>query len=135
MNVAKWIFRIFTTLFTLLTLMAVGMYMFNFDEVAKVFVRLGYPPMLMLPLGTAKVLGLIAIWTRVSPTLKNLAYAGFTFELTLAAIGHLMVADGGVTGPLMSATLLAFSFFSQRKLPHRELSFMTQQKAEQVPAQ
>jgi len=54
---------------------------------------LGYPLYFMKLLGAAKLLGIVAIVTGLSPTLKEWAYAGFTFEVCGAIASHVSVAD------------------------------------------
>jgi DoxX-like family len=57
-------------------------------------VHLGYPLYLMRILGLAKVLGAVAIVSGRSRTLKEWAYAGYTFDLLGAIASHLIVGDG-----------------------------------------
>ncbi len=54
---------------------------------------LGYPLYFMQILGVAKLLGIAAIVTGVSPTLKDWAYAGFTFDVCGAFASHVSVGD------------------------------------------
>lgn len=56
--------------------------------------HLGYPLYLPRILGLAKVLGAAAIISNRSRTLKEWAYAGYTFNLIGAAASHLIVGDG-----------------------------------------
>jgi hypothetical protein len=56
-------------------------------------VHLGYPLYLMRILGLAKVLGGVAIVSGRSRTLKEWAYAGYTFDLLGAIASHLIVGD------------------------------------------
>ena len=49
---------------------------------------LGYPEYLMTILGTAKLLGVIALLIPGFPKLKEWAYAGFTFDLVGASVSH-----------------------------------------------
>ena len=58
------------------------------------FEHLGYPTYLIVPLELAKLFGVVAVLTGVSPFLKNLAYAGFFYHLTLALSAHLAAGDG-----------------------------------------
>lgn len=61
---------------------------------AESFTGLGFPTYLIYWMAAAKILGLVAIWTNFSPTLKELAYAGFTFNCLLAISAHINVNDG-----------------------------------------
>ena len=54
---------------------------------------LGYPEYLMTILGTAKLLGVVALLIPGVPLLKEWAYAGFTFDLLGASASHAFVGD------------------------------------------
>jgi hypothetical protein len=54
---------------------------------------LGYPIYMMIILGTWKMLGSIALLVPRFPRLKEWAYAGIFFNMTGAAISHLVVGD------------------------------------------
>ena len=56
-------------------------------------VALGYPEYLMTILGTAKLLGVVALLMPRFPLLKEWAYAGFTFDLLGASASHAFVHD------------------------------------------
>ena len=58
-----------------------------------VFRHLGYPPYLLLFLGTAKLLGVAAVLMPGVPRLTEWAFAGLTFDLTGALYSHLSVGD------------------------------------------
>jgi hypothetical protein len=58
-----------------------------------VFRHLGYPPYLLLFLGTAKILGVAAVLSPGPARLKEWAFAGLTFDLTGALYSHLSVGD------------------------------------------
>jgi hypothetical protein len=55
---------------------------------------LGYPIYMMTILGTWKVLGSIALLAPRGARLKEWAYAGIFFNMTGAAVSHLVVGDG-----------------------------------------
>jgi DoxX-like family len=54
---------------------------------------LGYPLYMMTILGTWKVLGSIVLLAPRSPRLKEWAYAGMFFNMTGAAVSHLVVGN------------------------------------------
>jgi uncharacterized membrane protein YphA (DoxX/SURF4 family) len=54
---------------------------------------LGYPIYMMIILGTWKMLGSLALLVPRFPRLKEWAYAGIFFNMTGAAISHLVVGD------------------------------------------
>lgn len=112
----KIIYYVATGLLSALMLMSVGMYVFNHDEISTTFVKLGYPAYIVYPLALAKILGLIAIWTRKSNTLLEWAYAGFFFDFILAFFAHLMVSDGEQGGAVVATILLGVSYFFQKKV-------------------
>jgi len=58
-----------------------------------VFRHLGYPPYLLLFLGTAKILGSAAVLVPGVPRIKEWAFAGLTFDVTGALYSHLSVGD------------------------------------------
>jgi hypothetical protein len=58
-----------------------------------VFRHLGYPPYLLLFLGTAKILGVAAVLSPGPARLKEWAFAGLTYDLTGALYSHLSVGD------------------------------------------
>lgn len=110
------VFYVTTGLFTALILLGAGMYFFNHPEVAKAFTKLGYPTHIIYPLAVAKLLGLVAIWTKISPTLKEWAYAGFFFDLVLAIGAHVAVQDNEYAGASIGLVLLVLSYFSARRI-------------------
>lgn len=68
-------------------------YFMEAPRMTDAIVMLGYPIYVMKIIGVAKVLGITAIVTGLSPTLKEWAYAGFTFEACGAIASHLSVGD------------------------------------------
>ncbi len=89
-------------------------------EMAKEGIRrLGYPDYFGVLLTISKVLGsLILIIPRLSPRLKEWAYAGFTFDFVFAFFS-LWAVDGPIGStffPLIVLAVLAVSYFSYHKL-------------------
>lgn len=106
----KIIYYVSTGLLTAMMLMSAGMYVFNNTEISKEFTNLGFPLWIIYPLATAKILGLIAIWTNKSRMLKEWAYAGFFFNFLLAGGAHIAIGDGKFPGALMALVLLLISY-------------------------
>ena len=102
-------------LLTALMLMSAGMYFLNHEMVADTFNKLGYPTYIIYPLAIAKILGLIAIWTKKSNTLKEWAYAGFFFDFVLALAAHLHIRDGEFAPALVAIFLLMVSYLFENK--------------------
>lgn len=107
-------YLISTGLLSAMMLLSVFMYVSQYEEVSKTFVSLGYPAYLVYPLAVAKVLGLVAIWSGVSPELRGLAYAGFFYDFVLATVGHLAAGDGQFAPAVVALVLLGISYFSGR---------------------
>jgi len=116
MKTQKIIYWIVTGLFSAMILMGVGMYIFDHENVKVMFASMKYPTYLIYPLALAKTLGIIAILTKLSPTLKEWAYAGFFFELLLGVGAHIMVKDGGAAPASMVIVLLLISYYLDGKL-------------------
>ena len=80
-------------------LMAAFMLMASIPDVLRqpqaieIFGHLGYPAYLLLFLGTAKILGVLAVLIPGTGRLKEWAYAGLIFDLTGALYSHLSVGD------------------------------------------
>lgn len=110
------IYRIATVLLSLLILSAAGMYVFNYSEAVKTFGTLGFPAYIIYPLAAAKVLGVIAIVSNYSKTLKEWAYAGFFFNFLLALSAHLNAGDGGFVFALVALVLLFVSYIFWKRL-------------------
>ena len=115
MKTFKIVFYVATGLFSLLMLFSVGNYIFNHDMIIAAFQSLGYPTYLIYPLATAKLLGLAAIWFSPNPTLREWAYAGFFFNVTMAFFAHIQVADGQQFGAMIAFILGLLSYLSRKK--------------------
>ena len=85
------------------------------EQIAAVFAALGYPTYIVYPLAVAKLLGVIAILTGKSSTLKYLAYAGFFYDFLLAGSAHIAVGDGEWPPALVALILVTVSFVYDRK--------------------
>ncbi|WP_197076627.1 DoxX family protein [Hymenobacter terrenus] len=79
------------------------------------FQRLSFPTWLTYPTGIAKLLGVLAILKSKSRSLKDLAFAGFLYDLLLALGAHIAVWDILVLGPVISLVVWAFAFITDRQ--------------------
>lgn len=112
----KIAYRIVTGIFCLLMLAGATMEIFAFAESRQFVVSLGFPPFIAYVLPVTKLLGVIAILSKKSQTLKEWAYAGFFFDFVLAALAHYF---SGVPSPLpaiVALVLLMTSYFLDRKI-------------------
>jgi DoxX-like family len=84
----------------------------SYDE----YRHLGFPGWALYPLSLAKVLGIIAIVSNRSKTLKSFAYAGFLYDLLLALGGHISQREVKIILPVVSIGLWAFTFVMDRRM-------------------
>ena len=123
MKAAKVTYYITLSLFSLLMVFSAFNYFFNHSAIEEAFQSLGFPTYLIYPLAIAKLLGLIAIWTKTSVVLKEWAYAGFFFNVILAASAHLNAGDGQAAGAFIALALLATAYFTEKKvMPEKTLT-------------
>ena len=88
-------------------------YVTNSPEAIENFRHVGYPQQLRVLLGIAKLAGAIALLVPRRPTLKEWAYAGFTFTWIAATVAHHLAADGKSLLPVALLGLLAVSYVTR----------------------
>jgi uncharacterized membrane protein YphA (DoxX/SURF4 family) len=89
-------------------------YLWGSQQTVQTFAHLGYPQQLRVLLGIAKLLGGIALIVPGLPTLREWAYAGFTFAWIAAAVAHYLAKDGAVAFfPLVLLILLFVSYLTK----------------------
>jgi len=78
--------------------------------------HLGYPTYFVRLLGIAKLLGVVAILAPRTRTLKEWAYAGFTFDMVAAIASHLLSGDGAAHAApaVFTLALVLASYFLRR---------------------
>lgn len=121
MNKQHLAYWIATGLFCLAMTAGGTMNLMHFEVQRESIAALGYPEYLMTILGTAKLLGVIALLIPGVPLLKEWAYAGFTFDLLGASASHAFVSDPPmeIILPLILLGIAAASYFlrpSSRRL-------------------
>src|SRR3989338_4130233 len=82
------------------------------ESAQQLMISLGYPIYLNLILGVAKLLGVFAILQTKFKTIKEWAYAGFTFDLLGASTSFVLVGESNVMGILFPLIFLAVMFYS-----------------------
>ena len=83
-------------------------------EAVENFRHVGYPQQLRVLLGIAKLAGAIVLLLPRLPTLKEWAYAGFTFTWIAAAVAHYLAGDGALSlMPVALIGLLAVSYVTR----------------------
>ena len=120
-NKNTYIYWISTGLITAMMLLSAGMYFFNYEMVSQTFTNLGFPTYIIYPLAIAKILGLIAIWTNKSATLKEWAYAGFFFDFVLAGAAHFAIGDGEYAPSIVAIVLLLTSYIFGKKIQKQSI--------------
>lgn len=105
-----------TVLLTLIMLFSVSNYLFNNEFIRAAYVNVGYPTYIIYPLAAAKILGLIAIWSRKSKFLTGLAYAGFFYNIVLAFFAHIMISDNAQWIAVIAFLAVVPSYFSSKRL-------------------
>ena len=113
MKTAYWIV---TGLFCLLMLAAAAMEIFSFAESAKFVISLGYPAYIAYVLPVTKILGVVAILTKYSKTLREWAYAGFFFDFLLGASAHYFSGVPSPIAAIVALVLLMTSYALDRKV-------------------
>ncbi len=112
MSIQKILYYLSTGLLTLIMLFSAYNYFFNYEAIHGFFEAFGYPTYIIYPLAIAKLLGLVAIWTRISPLLKEWAYAGFFYDVVLAFAAHYFT-DGGITFSLVALIAIIVSRYTE----------------------
>jgi hypothetical protein len=116
----KWkiLYWVLTAPFVLMMSFAAFNYFMASPQVLQGMGHLGYPIYFLKILGTAKILGILAIvFGNRCQTLKEWAYAGFTFNLLAAAASHAFSGDDAmkIAAPLVFLVLLLSSYFIWKK--------------------
>ena len=103
-------------LLSAMMLLQAYMFVFNSEQISALFDSLGIHNGLIIPLGIAKLLAVIAILSKKSTLLKNLAYIGLAIDFMAAIISHLIAGDGDLIAAVVALILLSVSFIYDKKL-------------------
>jgi hypothetical protein len=109
----KAVYWISTGLLCLFYASGAFFYLTQRSMVEEGYAWLGYPAYLISVLAVAKILAPLAILTRFSVRLSDLAYAGMFYHLLLAISAHLNAGDGGFAPAVLGLVLLIVSFLTQ----------------------
>jgi uncharacterized membrane protein YphA (DoxX/SURF4 family) len=102
-----------TGLVAIVALLGGFSYVTNAAGAIENFRHVGYPQQLRVLLGIAKLAGAIVLLLPRLPTLKEWAYAGFTFTWIAATVAHYLAADGKSLLPVALLALLAVSYVTR----------------------
>lgn len=108
--IAYWIS---TSLLCLVYASGAAMYIMQRPLVEQGFAAFGYPAYLVTVLIVVKIAAPLALLTRLSVRLSDLAYAGMFFHLLLAISAHLSIGDMGFIPAIVALGLLVLSFLTQ----------------------
>ena len=111
--IRKYAYWISTALLCLLYIASATMYLTMGDQVRQSLAGLGYHAYLREVLVTVKILGVVAILSRVSVPLSDLAYAGMFYHLLLAFSAHIAAGDGAFIPAVLGFLALTISFVTQ----------------------
>jgi hypothetical protein len=103
-----------TSLVVIVPLLAAFAYLTAAPQAVENFRHVGYPQQLRVLLGIAKLAGAIVLLLPRLPTLKEWAYAGFTFMWIAASVAHYVAGDGALfLLPLALIGSLAVSYVTR----------------------
>jgi hypothetical protein len=110
----KVIYWVITSLLAAMGVFAGITYLSGSQQAVQGFAHVGYPQQLRVLLGIAKPLGGIVLIVPGLVTLKEWAYAGFTFAWIAAIVAHYLAGDGAVVvTPVVALVLLFVSYFTR----------------------
>ncbi|HVO11286.1 MAG TPA: DoxX family protein [Vicinamibacteria bacterium] len=105
-------YLVVTGLFSAMMLVSAFAYLTGAPQMVAAFRHLGYPDYFRILLGTAKVLGVLALVApRVPRVLREWAYAGFAITTVSAAVSHAVSGDpvAHIAAPVVALALLLAS--------------------------
>jgi len=113
----KIIYWVSTILFVLANLFSGITSIMQTEPGVELMKGLGYASYVLVILGVAKVLGSIALLQDKYRTLKEWAYAGFTFDIlgASASFAFTMSPISAVISPLIFLAVMFVSYFSWKK--------------------
>jgi len=115
MKTIKILYWISTGLISAFYLMSSSMYLTQNPELMQGFAAMGFPVFFVTMLGVAKLLGALALLNPWFETLKEWAYAGFTFTLIGAVWVHVETATPFIM-PLLVLVFLGISYYLRMRL-------------------
>ena len=92
------------------------------DDFASNVSALGYPLYFFVLLGVCKVIGaLLLVIPKVPLKLKELAYAGFLFDLVFAALSHIAIGETTeIAAPVLFLVVLFVSYRYWNKINNHQ---------------
>ena len=117
----KIIYWAVTVLFSLFMFFSGAVEIMQTEQAKEIMKHLGYPIYVNTIIGTAKILGAIAILQWKFRTIKEWAYAGFTIDIVGASASFYFTGDGiGTTlSPFIFLAAMFLSYFLWKKVEKR----------------
>jgi len=122
MKFEKISFWVLILLFGALMTMSSMLYLTRQPAMVQALHQLGYPEYLLSILGTAKLLGVVALLQTRYAVLKEWAYAGFTINLIGASWSHAATGESPMV-PLVLLLILAASYLLWKQGAVSNLTF------------
>ncbi|HGK4757560.1 DoxX family protein [Enterobacter cloacae] len=112
---AIYVYWVSTTMLCLFYLTSATLYLTRKEWVRQTLIGLNFPAPFLVPfMVVIKILGPLALLSRLSVVLSDLAYAGIFFHLILSASAHFGVRrPTGALPAIIGLVLLAMSFSTQ----------------------
>lgn len=111
MKTKRIAYLIFLSLFSMVILLSIYNYLFNYESTLEQFTHLHYPEHIILPLVILQTFGLLIVITNKGGKLINLAYAGFFFNLIFAVIAHYSTHQGNGALAVITLLLLVTTYY------------------------
>lgn len=123
-----------TSLLAMMYLFSAFLYITKRELVRSAQADLGYHAANLIPfMITVKILGPIAVLSRISVPLSDLAYAGILYHLLLSGMAHLGVGKArGALPALVGIILLVSSFATQNAARETASPYAPQQPITQI---
>jgi DoxX-like family len=109
------LYRIAIVLFSALFLGSAVFGVLDIDASKAEWARLGFPWWTFWGLTAAKVVGVAVIVAKSPRSLKDFAFAGFLFDLLLAAGAHLEIPESKVILPIGGLAVWTFAYVMDRR--------------------
>ena len=114
----KILYWIVTFLFCLANLFSGISGFFPNEQTSELMALLGYPMYLLVILGVAKILGVVALVQTKFRTIKEWAYAGFAIDYIGASASFYFVGAGfsALLFPLLFLAVMFWSYYSWKEV-------------------
>jgi hypothetical protein len=108
-------YRIAIALFSAMFLGSAIFGLLDLDASKVEWARLGFPWWTFWGLTGGKIVGIAVILAKSPRTLKDFAFAGFLFDLLLAAGAHVEIPESKVILPIGGLVVWTFAFVTDRR--------------------